>query len=105
MSKRRKRNKRKTGNSQWSQPNYIKTNKHHRLAKSLGGTFSDENISVVPICLHEAYNALFGGNATPQQVCKVLTTVWIDPAYVIVCIPKCECGLLFITGDGTYKSP
>ena len=89
----------------YAAPNYSKnaTNKHHRRPKSLGGTASDANISIVPIILHEAYNALFGGNATPQQVASILTKVWIDPDYVMVAVPREKLGLLYITGDGQYK--
>lgn len=91
----------------YNAPNYSKdaTNKHHRKAKSLGGSASERNISIVPIRLHEAYNSLFGGNATPQQVASILNKVWIDPDYVIVAIPKDKLGLLYITGNGQYQSP
>lgn len=77
MSKRRKKS-----SSKWCKPSYL-TNIHHRLPKSVGGTNDPNNLSEVPVYLHEAYNALFGSNATAEQVVEVLNTVWIDPRYII----------------------
>lgn len=84
LSKKRKRSKSSTS---WCQPTYL-TNIHHRLPKSRGGTSDSNNLSEVPVYLHEAYNALFGSNATAEEVVKVLSTVWIDPRYEIILIQK-----------------
>lgn len=72
------------GNGGWCKPNYEAMNVHHRLPKSRGGANCDENLSRVPVYLHEAYNALFGSNPTPDEVALILTNVWIDPHYEII---------------------
>ena len=56
----------------------------HVLPKSRGGANTEENLSTVPVYLHEAYNALFGSNPTPDEVALILTSVWIDPRYEII---------------------
>ena len=70
-------------------------NRHHRLPKSRHGSNSKSNISVVPIRSHQAYNAIFGGNPTAQEVVQQLNERWIDPAYEIVftAVPKEEGGV------------
>jgi hypothetical protein len=65
-------------------------NRHHRLPKSRHGSNSKSNISVVPIRAHQAYNAIFGGNPTADEVVQQLNDRWIDPAYEIefYAVPK-----------------
>ena len=79
-----KKNKR-VFRTRWHEPTGY--NVHHRLPASRGGSSFQENLSRVPIKLHNAFNALFGSNPTAQEVAYVLSNVWIDPAYRIVVIP------------------
>jgi hypothetical protein len=90
----------------WQRPEYAKDkmNVHHRCPKSRGGTSNTANLSTVPIYLHEAFNALFGGNATAEEVAYILTKIWVDPAYVIVAVLKEDCGLINVISNGTYQS-
>jgi len=61
----------------------ITHNRHHRKARSLGGTNHPDNISVVPERKHAAYHLLFNeGNIA--HVVKVLNSTWIDPEYELV---------------------
>lgn len=72
----------------WNKPAYVDGyNVHHRLPRSRGGQSTPENLSIVPKEYHEAYNLLFGGNPTAQEVCKVLNEIWIDPAYRLIVVP------------------
>ena len=103
MSKRRKNKQRKSTSGTWCKPNYANS-VHHRLPKSRGGANSPENYSTVPVHLHQAYNALFGGNPTAEEVVKILTDIWIDPCYVIVAVKRADCGLVNVSGDGTYQT-
>lgn len=72
-------------------PPYLKTNKHHRRPKSKGGHETVrgkngkryDNIAVVPIQAHEAFNTLFGSATTPERVCAILNRYWIDPRQTI----------------------
>lgn len=81
-----KQNKRKCATSvpcAWDEPKGY--NVHHRLPKSRGGSNNPINLSRVPVAQHNAFNLLFGGNPTPQEVALVLTNIWIDPKYEIIC--------------------
>lgn len=61
---------------------------HHRKAKANGGLNNLGNLKMVSPELHVCYNLLFGGSATPQEICKILNT-WIDPEFcLIVCKPR-----------------
>lgn len=72
-------------------PPHLKTNKHHRRPKSKGGRDvvrgkngkRYDNIAVVPIQAHEAFNILFGSATTPERVCAILNRYWIDPRQTI----------------------
>jgi len=72
-------------------PPYLKTNRHHRRPKSKGGHETVrgkngkryQNIAVVPIQAHEAFNTLFGSATTPERVCAILNRYWIDPRQTI----------------------
>lgn len=72
-------------------PAHLKTNKHHRRPKSKGGRDvvrgkngkRYDNIAVVPIQAHEAFNTLFGSATTPERVCAILNRYWIDPRQTI----------------------
>ena len=73
----------------WCQPNYVEEyNVHHRLPRSRGGVDTPQNRSIVPVRLHEAYNALFGSNPTAQEVASILSAVWIDPSFTILVVPS-----------------
>jgi hypothetical protein len=61
--------------------------KHHRKPRSLGGTNSKANISIVPRNKHEAWHLLFS-NLTPEQIAEVMNYFWVDPDYFMVAIPK-----------------
>jgi hypothetical protein len=58
--------------------------RHHLHPKSRGGTNKASNISIVPKTAHRAFNLLFGGNATPQQIANTLNNVWISKEYKFV---------------------
>jgi hypothetical protein len=68
-------------------PPHLKTNRHHRVAQFYGARETVKskkgkrynNISLVPIQAHDAFNTLFGGHATAAQVCSILNRYWIDP--------------------------
>lgn len=68
-------------------PPHLKTNRHHRVAQFYGARETVKskkgkrynNISMVPIQAHDAFNTLFGGHATAAQVCSILNRYWIDP--------------------------
>ncbi len=59
--------------------------RHHRKPQSLGGDNSPENISIVPAGLHESWHHLFS-NLTPEEIAKLITDVWLDPAYEMVAV-------------------
>lgn len=61
--------------------------RHHRRPKSLGGDYSDRNISVVPPKYHRAWHLLFG-NDSPQEIAKKITEIWIDPDYYVIAVPR-----------------
>lgn len=67
-------------------------NRHHRLARSLGGRNTTpkgrNNISVVQLDQHEAFNILFTGNPTPERICSVLNETWVNPDYEVKFISK-----------------
>ena len=67
----------------------MRSSRHHRKPRSIGGISIAENISVVDIKKHEAYHTLFN-NMEAKQICKVLNRVWIDPDYYFLCIKKDE---------------
>lgn len=68
---------------QWHEPTVY--NVHHRLPKSRGGPSNPINYSTVPVHLHHYFNELFGSNPTAEEVALVLTNIWIDPSYEIIC--------------------
>lgn len=72
--------------------------RHHRKPTSMGGQNTEKNISIVPVHMHRAYHMLFS-NLPPKEVAKVLTSVWIDPAYYLVAIPRAK------ARKGTPKQP
>jgi len=89
LGRKKRRSTKRSGGKRcsWCQPSYIHgggTNVHHRLPKSRGGTYDEQNLSTVPRHLHDAYNALFGSNPTAHEVARVLSEVWIDPKYRII---------------------
>jgi hypothetical protein len=87
MAKHKKKFKRgKRFTCKWHEPTGY--NVHHRLPASRGGSSCGDNLSIVPIKLHNAFNQLFGSNPTAHEVALVLTNIWIDPAFRIVVLPK-----------------
>jgi hypothetical protein len=69
-----------------------RNNRHHRKPRSLGGTNDSANISLVNERKHEYYHGLFTKQdntcMTPQEIAEVLTRVWIDPEFALICVPK-----------------
>jgi hypothetical protein len=69
-----------------------KTNQHHRLPRSQGGSNDDSNISIVNISKHDAYHLLFSRRDSrcmePHEIAQELNETWIDPKYALVAIPK-----------------
>lgn len=59
-----------------------KTDRHHRLPKSRGGTNHPRNLIRLPVELHIAWHTLVG-NATAPEAAKILSD-YIDPDYVLV---------------------
>jgi hypothetical protein len=78
-----KHKRNKSAKGQWNEPTGY--NVHHRLPKSRGGRNDPINYSTVPIRLHHYFNELFGSNPTAEEVALVLTNIWIDPSYIIIC--------------------
>lgn len=61
--------------------------RHHRKARSFGGSDNGENISLVPQNKHRAWHLLFDCGA-PETVAERINKTWIDPEYVVVAIKK-----------------
>ena len=84
MSNRKwKSRKRKQNKCKWSNG----TNIHHRCAISLGGdrvtAGGRDNLIRVSIYSHNAFNRVFGGNPTAEQICEVLNQIWVNPDFEI----------------------
>jgi hypothetical protein len=66
-------------------------NRHHRRAKSQGGGNGRiqgiPNVVKVEKKLHDAFHFLFP-NPHPSAVADALNSVWIDPAYKLVVVPR-----------------
>lgn len=65
----------------------IRTNKHHRKSRANGGTDHPDNLVVVPQRLHNFYHAFFSEGTHPPEMAVKLNR-WIDPAYVMIAIPR-----------------
>ena len=61
--------------------------RHHRKCRSNGGTSDRENISIVRVELHKAWHRLFA-NATPEEVAKIISDVWIDPSFEMIAVRR-----------------
>ena len=61
--------------------------RHHRLAKSLGGTDDESNISIVTQQHHDCFHVLFS-NYTVQTIANILNEKWIDPRYKLVVMER-----------------
>lgn len=61
--------------------------RHHRLAKSEGGSNLPQNISMVPKHKHRAYHLLFGV-ATAHIVAEILNEKWIDPEFELIAVRR-----------------
>lgn len=61
--------------------------RHHRLARSRGGSNSPSNIAIVEQKLHRAWHLLVG-NMTAPEVASMLTDTWIDANYYLVAVPR-----------------
>lgn len=57
--------------------------KHHRKAKSLGGTNYYKNISKVGETKHQAFHTLFG-RGNPSKIVAILNSTWLDPDYYFI---------------------
>ena len=60
---------------------------HHRLPSSRGGKSNPENLSKVPEKMHQGWHTLFC-NMLAKEIAKLINDVWIDPAYIFVCMPR-----------------
>jgi hypothetical protein len=60
-----------------------KRDRHHRKARSLGGTNIRSNISKVRTADHQAFHRLFGPGLV-QNIAEILNAIWIDPDYELV---------------------
>ena len=61
--------------------------RHHRLARSRGGSNSPHNIAIVEQRLHRAWHMLVG-NMTAPEVASMLSDTWIDANYYLVAVPR-----------------
>lgn len=61
--------------------------RHHRRPRSKGGKNTDENISMVPEKLHQAWHLLFQ-NDSPAKVAEIINEHWGDPDYAYIPVPK-----------------
>jgi len=79
MSRRRLRSRRRKS------PNEDRTNRHHRKTRHKNGSNHPDNISIVTVKHHNAFNILFdGGNMPVPDMVKLLTEVWINPQWEII---------------------
>jgi len=75
-------------------------NRHHRLTKKLRGSNHPDNISIVPISQHRAFNILFSdGHMPPPQIAEKFSKVWLRPDWEVVarrkgqqCVTPCGKG-------------
>ena len=66
---------------------HLGTDMHHRKPRSRGGSSSKSNLVEVLRYKHVAFHQIFG-TMTPEQIAYELTTVWIDPAWIIIAVKK-----------------
>jgi len=64
-----------------------RTNRHHRKARSHGGTNDERNISIVCQRQHSAYHHVFV-NTRPEAICEALNTIWGDPDFHFFAVEK-----------------
>jgi hypothetical protein len=69
---------------------------HHRKPRSLGKPNRCEindpmNISHVSVVKHRAWHTLYA-NMTAQEIAKYTTSVWLDPDYYMVAVPRFKVG-------------
>jgi len=61
--------------------------RHHKLARSLGGTDDESNISIVTKRHHDCFHILFS-NYSVQTIANILNEKWIDPRYKLVVVER-----------------
>jgi hypothetical protein len=61
--------------------------RHHRKPRSRGGSNHPSNLVWVKKEQHVAFHRLFG-NATPQEVARILNETWIDNDWQLIAIKK-----------------
>jgi len=64
-----------------------KDSRHHRCPKSLGGGDEPKNISMVSEKAHQSWHYL-AVNYTPEQIAKIITDVWLDPAWKMIAVRR-----------------
>lgn len=71
-----------------------RNNRHHRRSRSRtnGVPFNGEiegipNVILVDYNRHQDFHGLFP-DTHPETIARVLTETWIDPAYVMVAVPR-----------------
>lgn len=78
--------------------------RHHRRPRSRGGEDTDQNISIVPVHLHQAWHALFA-NHSPEVICAIINERWLDPDYNLIIERKTSpCSLHAPTHDARIPS-
>jgi len=63
----------------------LKTSHHHRRPVSLNGGDEPGNISMVTEKAHQSWHHIVA-NHTPQEIAKIITDVWLDPAWKMIAV-------------------
>lgn len=61
--------------------------KHHRRPKSRGGSNNHPNCVVVPRDRHKLWHLMWH-NYTVEEIKTELETLWLDPDWTIILVPK-----------------
>ena len=61
----------------------MSSNRHHRLARSRGGSTNNHNCVRVDSKRHYYWHALFG-NMTGEEIALEINKLWLDPNYKVV---------------------
>jgi len=85
---------------------FERTNRHHRHTRHQGGGNHKENISVVPISEHQAFNKLFrDGHMPPPQIAEKFSRVWLRPDWEVVARRKGQQCVTPCGKESSWKSP
>lgn len=61
--------------------------RHHKKPKSIGGSDSPENISMLPKNLHSAWHCLFK-TYDAHRIASLINKYYLDPAFEFIVVPK-----------------